>query len=245
MKKASLILLAIVTALCCACRTQKHVVTQSEQQTQTTGSHTAVQVLQSFDSLLHTFNFSADSIVVELIPAAPDGSHSYEASPANGALSSYSAGALSSSPNAPHFLIDKEADGVQAASGKPAEAGDPTAGTPPFSSSADNSSGINLYSTPLPSQAKPANSRPVLRITAHRPQVSITRQENNLVIAQQVERDSAASSVLANSHADVSDDKVGVASPMNGTVVIVIVLLAVLLIAAVFLWLFLRKYKII
>lgn len=202
MKKSSLILLAFVTAFCCACRTQKHVVTQSEQQTQTTGSHTAVQVLQSFDSLLHTVNFSADSVVVEIIPAAPQ-----------------PPSALSPIANTDaDALTGNEPDGGHA-SGKPAEAG----------------------KYPLTAH----NCSPTLKIVAHRPQVSVTRQENNLVIAQQVERDSAASSVLANSHADVSDDKVGVASPMNGTVVIVIVLLAVLLIAAVFLWLFLRKYKII
>ena len=202
MKKASLILLAFVTALCCACRTQKHVVTQSEQQTQTTGSHTAVQVLQSFDSLLHTVNFSADSVVVEIIPAAPQ-----------------PPSVLSPGSNTDaDALTGNEPDGGRA-SGKPAEAGN----------------------NPLAAHIR----SPTVKIVAHRPQVSVTRQENNLVIAQQVERDSAASSVQTNSHADVSDDKVGVAAPMNGTVVIVIVLLAVLLIAAVFLWLFLRKYKII
>ena len=86
---------------------------------------------------------------------------------------------------------------------------------------------------------------PSIRITAHNPQVKTERQSRHLVVAQQVEQDSAACSVQADIHADNSKEIVGVARPMNGTVVIVIVLSAVLLIAAIFLWLFLRKYKII
>lgn len=86
---------------------------------------------------------------------------------------------------------------------------------------------------------------PSIRITAHNPHVKAEKQKRNLVVTQQVEQDSAANSVQANSHADVSKDSIGVASPMNGTIVTVIVLLAVLLIAAIVLLLFLRKYKII
>ena len=86
---------------------------------------------------------------------------------------------------------------------------------------------------------------PSIRITAHNPQVKAEKQKRNLVVTQQVEQDSAANSVQANSHADVSKDSIGVASPMNGTIVTVIVLLAVLIIAAIVLLLFLRKYKII
>ena len=86
---------------------------------------------------------------------------------------------------------------------------------------------------------------PSIRITAHNPQVKAEKQKRNLVVTQQVEQDSAANSVQANSHADNSKEVVGVARPMNGTIVTVIVLLAVLLIAAIVLLLFLRKYKII
>ena len=86
---------------------------------------------------------------------------------------------------------------------------------------------------------------PVLTITAHQPRVSAEKQSHNLVVAQQQEQDTVAIQNQANSHADVSADTVGVATPMNGTVVAVIVLLAILIIATFVLLLFLRKYKII
>lgn len=89
------------------------------------------------------------------------------------------------------------------------------------------------------------NSPPSIRITAHNPQIKKQKQKNTLVLTQQVEQDSVASKTSANSHADVSNDTVGVAQPMNGTIVAVIVLLAILLIATIVLLLFLRKYKVI
>lgn len=86
---------------------------------------------------------------------------------------------------------------------------------------------------------------PVLRITAHQPRVKSEEQSHNLVVAQQQEQDTVSIQNQANSHADVSSDTVGVATPMNGTVVAVIVFLAILIIATFVLLLFLRKYKII
>ena len=86
---------------------------------------------------------------------------------------------------------------------------------------------------------------PVLRITAHQPRVKAEAQSHNLVVAQQQEQDTVSIQNQANSHAYVSADTVGVATPMNGTVVAVIVLLAILIIATFVLLLFLRKYKII
>ena len=86
---------------------------------------------------------------------------------------------------------------------------------------------------------------PVLRITAHQPRVKSEAQSHNLVVAQQQEQDTVSIQNQANSHADVSSDTVGVATPMNGTVVAVIVFLAILIIATFVLLLFLRKYKII
>ena len=86
---------------------------------------------------------------------------------------------------------------------------------------------------------------PVLTITAHQPRVKSEAQSHNLVVAQQQEQDSVSIQNQANSHADVSVDTVGVATPMNGTVVAVIVFLAILIIATFVLLLFLRKYKII
>ena len=86
---------------------------------------------------------------------------------------------------------------------------------------------------------------PVLRITAHQPRVKAEEQSHNLVVAQQQEQDTVSIQNQSNSHADVSSDTVGVATPMNGTVVAVIVFLAILIIATFVLLLFLRKYKII
>ena len=86
---------------------------------------------------------------------------------------------------------------------------------------------------------------PVLRITAHQPRVKAEEQSHNHVVAQQQEQDTVSIQNQANSHADVSVDTVGVATPMNGTVVAVIVFLAILIIATFVLLLFLRKYKII
>ena len=85
---------------------------------------------------------------------------------------------------------------------------------------------------------------PVLRITAHQPRVKAEEQSHNLVVAQQQEQDTVSIQNQANSHADVSSDTVGVATPMNGTVVAVIVFLAILIIATFVLLLFLKKWHI-
>ena len=168
--KAKLIILCAFVLLS-ACSVKKHIVTATQQQAQTTGSHTSVQALQSFDSLLHTLDFSADSVIIELTQTA---------------------------------LNDTAKAG---ATGK--------------------------------------SVAPGLRITAHQPRVRSSKQANNRVFAQKVEQDTVATQNLANSHAEVSNDTLGVAKPMNGTVVAVIVILAVLIVATIVLLLFLRKYKII
>lgn len=85
---------------------------------------------------------------------------------------------------------------------------------------------------------------PVLRITAHQPRMKAEEQSHNLVVAQQQEQDTVSIQNQANSHADVSSDTVGVATPMNGTVVAVIVFLAILIIATFVLLLFLKKWHI-
>lgn len=85
---------------------------------------------------------------------------------------------------------------------------------------------------------------PVLRITAHQPRVKAEEQSHNLVVAQQQEQDTVAIQNQSNSHADVSVDTVGVATPMNGTAVVVIIILAVCIVATIFLLLFLKKWHI-
>ena len=164
-----------------SCSVKKHAVTTIEQQTQTTGSHTSGQALQSFDSLLHTLDFSADSIVIRM--EYPSNSYCEDRGETAAALNS------------------------------PSE----------FPCS------------------KPVRTT----ITAHQPRVRATKQENNRVVAQKVEQDTVATQNITNSHADVSNDIVGVAKPMNGTIVAVIVILAVLIVATIVLLLFLRKYRII
>ena len=156
-----------VCLLLCACHTQKHTISTTQEQTQATGSRTSMQALFSFGSILQTLDFSADSVTIVLTPSVVD--------------------------------TTKER----------------------------------------------GSQDPLLRITAHQPRVKAEEQSHNLVVAQQQEQDTVSIQNQANSHADVSSDTVGVATPMNGTVVAVIVFLAILIIATFVLLLFLRKYKII
>ena len=160
-------ILLCVYLFLCACHTQKHSISTTQEQTQATGSRTSMQALLSFGSILQTLDFSADSVTIVLTPSVVD--------------------------------TTKER----------------------------------------------GSQDPVLRITAHQPRVKSEAQSHNLVVAQQQEQDTVSIQNQANSHADVSSDTVGVATPMNGTVVAVIVFLAILIIATFVLLLFLRKYKII
>ena len=160
-------ILLCVSLFLCACHTQKHSISTTQEQTQATGSRTSMQALLSFGSILQTLDFSADSVTIVLTPSVVDTTK--ESGPQD----------------------------------------------------------------------------PVLTITAHQPRVKSEAQSHNLVVAQQQEQDTVSIQNQANSHADVSSDTVGVATPMNGTVVAVIVFLAILIIATFVLLLFLRKYKII
>ena len=160
-------ILLCVSLFLCACHTQKHTISTTQEQTQATGSRTSMQALLSFGSILQTLDFSADSVTIVITPSIVDTTK--ESGPQD----------------------------------------------------------------------------PVLTITAHQPRVKSEAQSHNLVVAQQQEQDTVSIQNQANSHADVSSDTVGVATPMNGTVVAVIVFLAILIIATFVLLLFLRKYKII
>ena len=155
-----------VCLLLCACHTQKHTISTTQEQTQATGSRTSMQALLSFGSILQTLDFSADSVTIVLTPSVVDTTK--ESGPQD----------------------------------------------------------------------------PVLRITAHQPRVKAEEQSHNLVVAQQQEQDTVSIQNQANSHADVSSDTVGVATPMNGTAVVVIIILAVCIVATIFLLLFLKKWHI-
>ncbi len=175
--KRAVIFPLVAVLLLSACSVKKHAVISTEQQTSDFRLQTSLQTKVLFDSLLHTVDFSADSVTILVTPSAPP--LTSECVPGTSVVPTAMAGA------------------------------------------------------------------PSIKITAHNPKVSSTKKENNLAVVQTAEQDSAASSAHANSHADNSKEVVGVASPMNGTVVTVIVLLAVLLIATIVLLLFLHKYKII
>ena len=72
---------------------------------------------------------------------------------------------------------------------------------------------------------------PVLRITAHQPRVKSEAQSHNLVVAQQQEQDTVSIQNQANSHADVSSDTVGGATPACSTtaaIIIAILLMAIM-----------------
>ena len=155
-----------VCLLLCACHTQKHTISTTQEQTQATGSRTSMQALLSFGSILQTLDFSADSVTIVLTPSVVDTTK--ESGPQD----------------------------------------------------------------------------PVLRITAHQPRVKSEAQSHNLVVAQQQEQDTVSIQNQANSHADVSSDTIGVATPMNGTAVVVIIILAVCIVATIFLLLFLKKWHI-
>ena len=159
-------ILLCVYLFLCACHTQKHTISTTQEQTQATGSRTNMQALLSFGSILQTLDFSADSVTIVLTPSVVD--------------------------------TTKER----------------------------------------------GSQDPVLRITAHQPRVKSEAQSHNLVVAQQQEQDTVSIQNQANSHADVSSDTVGVATPMNGTAVVVIIILAVCIVATIFLLLFLKKWHI-
>ena len=75
-------------------------------------------------------------------------------------------------------------------------------------------------------------SKPILTtITAHQPRVKSEAQSHNLVVAQQQEQDTVSIQNQANSHADVSSDTVGVATPACSTtaaIIIAILLMAIM-----------------
>ena len=146
-------ILLCVSLFLCACHTQKHTISTTQEQTQATGSRTSMQALLSFGSILQTLDFSADSVTIVLTPSVVDTTK--ESGPQD----------------------------------------------------------------------------PVLRITAHQPRVKSEAQSHNLVVAQQQEQDTVSIQNQANSHADVSSDTVGVATPACSTtaaIIIAILLMAIM-----------------
>lgn len=177
----------------CACHTQKHTISTTQEQTQATGSRTSMQALLSFGSILQTLDFSADSVVIRM--EYPRNEYCEDG------------GRTVAAPNSQReFPCSK-----------------------PIHRGPCKQREVGCYST---------------TITAHQPRVKSEEQSHNLVVAQQQEQDTVSIQNQANSHADVSSDTVGVATPMNGTAVVVIIILAVCIVATIFLLLFLKKWHI-
>ena len=65
-------ILLCVYLFLCACHTQKHTISTTQEQTQATGSRTSMQALLSFGSMLQTLDFSADSVTIVLTPSVVD-----------------------------------------------------------------------------------------------------------------------------------------------------------------------------
>ena len=182
-----------VCLLLCACHTQKHTISTTQEQTQATGSRTSMQALLSFGSILQTLDFSADSVVIRM--EYPHNDYCEDR------------GRTAAAPNSQReFPCSK-----------------------PIHRGPCKQREVGCYST---------------TITAHQPRVKSEAQSHNLVVAQQQEQDTVSIQNQANSHADVSSDTVGVATPMNGTAVVVIIILAVCIVAPIFLSRFLKKWHI-
>ena len=159
-------ILLCVYLFLCACHTQKHTISTTQEQTQATGSRTSMQALLSFGSILQTLDFSADSVTIRMEHPRNDYCEDR--------------GRTAAAPN---------------------------------------------------SQREFPYSKPILTITAHQPRVKSEAQSHNLVVAQQQEQDSVSIQNQANSHADVSSDTVGVATPACSTtaaIIIAILLMAIM-----------------
>ena len=92
---------------------------------------------------------------------------------------------------------------------------------------------VTIVLTPsvLDTTKESGSKDPVLTITAHQPRVKSEAQSHNLVVAQQQEQDTVSIQNQANSHADVSSDTVGVATPACSTtaaIIIAILLMAIM-----------------
>ncbi|MGM9809739.1 MAG: hypothetical protein ACI30J_02590 [Paludibacteraceae bacterium] len=82
-----------------------------------------------------------------------------------------------------------------------------------------------------PCKQREVGCHSTMTITAHQPRVRTEKQSRNLVVAQQQEQDTVAIQNQANSHADVSADTVGVATPACSTtaaIIIAILLMAIM-----------------
>ena len=173
-------ILLCVYLFLCACHTQKHTISTTQEQTQATGSRTSMQALLSFGSILQTLDFSADSVVIRM--EYPRNEYCEDG------------GRTAAAPNSQReFPCSK-----------------------PIHRGPCKQREVGCYST---------------TITAHQPRVKSEAQSHNLVVAQQQEQDTVSIQNQANSHADVSSDTVGVATPACSTtaaIIIAILLMAIM-----------------
>lgn len=174
--KSILLVPLLVGVALSSCHTQQHILSDTEQHAVRTQQSDSRQVVQVFDSLLHTLAFSADSVVIEFAYPA----HANIASNDNNAHDERSA----------------------------------------------------------------TNTRNAVRLTAHRPCLTSTAVSTTQTTAATTTTGITQSTESTQFHTDQTEAQTSVASPMNGTLVVIAIVVIVSLLAAVFLYLFLRKWRI-
>ncbi len=168
-----------------ACHTQQHIVADVTQQTTGASQTDSRQATQSFDSLLRTIAFSADSLVIELAYSTPP-------------IHNADAACLSTQSN--------------------------------------HTQGEHTL------QREPTRS---VRITAHRPRLTSSAVGTSQTVQAMTTSQTTHTTQHTQATEDTQTDSTSVASPMNGTVVVIAIAVILTLLAAVFLYLFLRKWHII
>lgn len=166
-----------------ACHTQQHIIAEVTRQTTCTQQADSRQAVQSFDSLLRTIAFSADSLVFELAYSTPP---------------IHNAGAAC------------------------------------LSTQSNHTQGNHTQSDPIRS----------VHITAHRPRLTSSAVGTSQTVQAMTTSQTTHTTQQTHAMEDAQTDSTSVASPMNGTVVVIAIAVILALLAAVFLYLFLRKYRI-
>lgn len=89
-----------------------------------------------------------------------------------------------------------------------------------------------------------SNARSVLRLTAHRPHLTSTAVSTKQTTAATTTTETTQATEDSQTHTDLTQAQTSVSSPINGTLVVIAIVVIVSLLAAVFLYIFLRKWRI-
>ena len=85
---------------------------------------------------------------------------------------------------------------------------------------------------------------PTLRVTAHKPNLQSSTRAVSAITESIQEKDTTHTNTTSTTQTDTSKEVVGVATPMNGTLVTIFVSIAVLIILSIFIYFILKRYKI-